>query len=242
MIATIGAVISVMAFFVASAGDRFGSSSMTRSTFSTTTIASSTRIPIASTMASNEIVLAEKPTAKSTAKVPITLTGTAIAGMTVARRLPRNTKTTITTSTKAINSVISTSWISLNERWLKPLTRYLRPGGATLAQAIEIGFDGSSGLHRIRPRGEIDADRHRRRAVEAAFDVLVLGTEVDPGDIAYAQQGAVVGTARNTMLPNCLVSPGDLGSARSTGIAGLCRYVRRSGRPAPPRSAPGSPR
>ena len=111
VIATIGAVIWVMAFFVASAGDRFGSSSMTRSTFSTTTIASSTRIPIASTMASNEIVLAEKPTANSTAKVPITLTGTAIAGMRVARRLPRNTKTTITTSTKAINSVISTSWI-----------------------------------------------------------------------------------------------------------------------------------
>ena len=39
------------------------------------------------------------------------LTGTAMAGMRVARRLPRNTKTTITTSTKAMKSVISTSWM-----------------------------------------------------------------------------------------------------------------------------------
>ena len=59
VIAIIGAVISAIAFLVASPGDRFGSSSMTRSTFSTTTIASSTRMPIASTIASSEIVLAE---------------------------------------------------------------------------------------------------------------------------------------------------------------------------------------
>ena len=51
---------------------------MTRSTFSTTTIASSTTMPIASTSASSETVLAEKPIASSTAKVPIRLTGTAI--------------------------------------------------------------------------------------------------------------------------------------------------------------------
>ena len=47
--ATIGAVISLIAFFVASRGVRSGSSSMTRSTFSTTTIASSTTMPMAST-------------------------------------------------------------------------------------------------------------------------------------------------------------------------------------------------
>ena len=55
----IGPVISVIAFFVASAGERLGSSSITRSTFSTTTMASSTRMPIANTIASKEIVLAE---------------------------------------------------------------------------------------------------------------------------------------------------------------------------------------
>jgi hypothetical protein len=57
--ATIGAVISPIAFLVQSRTDRSGSSSITRSTFSTTTIASSTTMPIASTSASNDTVLAE---------------------------------------------------------------------------------------------------------------------------------------------------------------------------------------
>jgi len=39
------------------------------------------------------------------------LTGTATAGMSVARMLPRKRKTTATTSTKASPSVFSTSWI-----------------------------------------------------------------------------------------------------------------------------------
>src|SRR5215469_300071 len=59
VIAMIGAVISVIAFLVASPGVSSGFSSITRSTFSTTTIASSTRMPIANTIASKEIVLAE---------------------------------------------------------------------------------------------------------------------------------------------------------------------------------------
>ena len=61
-----------------------------RSTFSTTTIASSTTMPIASTTASNDTVLAEYPIAFSTMKVPIKLTGTAKVGISVARKLPRN--------------------------------------------------------------------------------------------------------------------------------------------------------
>ena len=59
VIAMIGAVICAIAFLVASAGDRSGSSSITRSTFSTTTMASSTTMPIASTIASSDTVLAE---------------------------------------------------------------------------------------------------------------------------------------------------------------------------------------
>ena len=54
--AMIGPVIWRIALRVASAGGRSGSSSMTRSTFSTTTMASSTTTPTASTMASNDTV------------------------------------------------------------------------------------------------------------------------------------------------------------------------------------------
>ncbi len=59
VMAMIGAVTCVIAFLAASAGESSGSSSITRSTFSTTTIASSTTIPMASTIASSETVLAE---------------------------------------------------------------------------------------------------------------------------------------------------------------------------------------
>ena len=80
-----------------------------RSTSSTTTIASSTTMPIASTSASSETVLAEKPSASITANVPISDTGTAISGISVARKLPRNRKTTITTRMKASIRVWTTS-------------------------------------------------------------------------------------------------------------------------------------
>ena len=79
-------------------------------------MASSTTMPMASTSASSETVLAEKPSASITAKVPISDTGTAISGMSVARQLPRNRKTTITTRMKASTSVcITSSMLSLTK-------------------------------------------------------------------------------------------------------------------------------
>ena len=110
VMAMIGPVTWVIAFSVASAGVRSGSCSRMCSTASTTTMASSTTMPIASTSASSETVLAEKPSASMTAKVPISATGTAMMGMSVARRLPRKMKTTMATSTKASISV----WITLS--------------------------------------------------------------------------------------------------------------------------------
>ena len=66
-------------------------------------------MPIASTIASSVTVLAENPSASSTAKAPIRLTGTAMVGMIVARRLPRKKNTTMTTRTNASPRVFSTS-------------------------------------------------------------------------------------------------------------------------------------
>ena len=109
VIAMIGAVISPMARRAASAGEMVWSFSRCASTASTTTIASSTTMPIASTSASSETVLAEKPIASITAKVPISATGTAISGISVARKLPRNRNTTMTTRTNASISVWTTS-------------------------------------------------------------------------------------------------------------------------------------
>ncbi len=82
---------------------------MLRSTFSTTTIASSTTMPIASTRPNRLSALMEKPNRCITPKVPITDTGTAISGMMDARQVCRNSTTTITTSTTASSRVCTTA-------------------------------------------------------------------------------------------------------------------------------------
>ncbi len=106
VIAMMGPVTSSMASLAACMG---GSPfSMWRSTFSTTTIASSTTIPIDSTRPNNDKVLSEKPIRCMTAKVPISDTGTAMSGMIDARQLRRNSTTTMTTRMIASNSVVTT--------------------------------------------------------------------------------------------------------------------------------------
>ncbi|OPX97952.1 MAG: hypothetical protein A4E60_03139 [Syntrophorhabdus sp. PtaB.Bin047] len=80
-------VICSMDLAVASFGGR-PSSLMIRSTFSTTTIASSTRSPMDKTMANIVSMLMEKPNNPSTAKVPSRTTGTAMVGISVARMFP----------------------------------------------------------------------------------------------------------------------------------------------------------
>jgi len=105
-------VIWVIDLRVASRGDS-PSSSMIRWTFSITTIASSTSRPIASTMASMVSVLIENPAAASTPKVPSNTTGTASAGISVARMFCRNTSITRITSPIASKSVTTTSSIEI---------------------------------------------------------------------------------------------------------------------------------
>ena len=83
--AMIGPLTSVIALIAASLGA--SPASMWRSTFSTTTMASSTTMPIARTMPNKVRVLIENPRASIPAKVPIKETGTATAGIMVARQL-----------------------------------------------------------------------------------------------------------------------------------------------------------
>ena len=80
-------------------------------TASTTTMALSTTIPIASTSANSVSILMEKPNICIKKKVPTSETGTAIAGINVERKSCRNKYTTINTSKKASNSVRSTTEI-----------------------------------------------------------------------------------------------------------------------------------
>jgi hypothetical protein len=75
-------LICPIALRVACSGGR-PSSLMMRSTFSTTTMASSTTIPMTSTMPNMVSTLIEKPSTKSVAKLPSSATGTTSVGMMV---------------------------------------------------------------------------------------------------------------------------------------------------------------
>ena len=75
--------------------------SMWREVFSSTTIASSTTKPVAIVNAISVKLLIEKPNRYMKANVPISETGTATLGISVARTLRRNTNTTRITSRTA---------------------------------------------------------------------------------------------------------------------------------------------
>ena len=81
-----------------------------RSTFSSTTMASSTTMPMESVIAKSVSVLSEKPKSQRPAIVPMSETGTASIGMSVARQLCRKMKTTSSTRAPASASVRYTSW------------------------------------------------------------------------------------------------------------------------------------
>ena len=102
-----GPVTSSMALNDASRG--VSPCSIQRSTFSTTTMASSTTIPIASTRPKSERLLRLKPNAAMNTNVPTIATGTATSGISVARQFCRNRSTTRATSRIASRSVLSTS-------------------------------------------------------------------------------------------------------------------------------------
>ena len=93
--------------------------------FSITTIASSTTNPVAMVSAISDRLSRLKLSRYITANVPISETGTATLGMSVARGLRRKMNTTSTTSTTEPSSVRSTvaprleSWWSDPEPWLR---------------------------------------------------------------------------------------------------------------------------
>ena len=108
----------------------FFSSVMCRSMFSITTIASSTTIPVASTIPNRVRVLIEKPKSLTKAKVPISDTGMVMVGISVLRQFWRNRNITRTTRTMASASVRSTSLIdSRTTPTLSKASRHSRPGG-----------------------------------------------------------------------------------------------------------------
>jgi hypothetical protein len=83
---------------------------MWRMMFSISTMASSTRMPVESVMASRLTRFSEKPNMSITQKAGMIDSGRAIAATMVARRSRRKMKTTITASTAPSSSVLIVAW------------------------------------------------------------------------------------------------------------------------------------
>ena len=77
--------------------------------FSSTTMASSTISPVASTSASSVTRLTENPSAQIPASTPIRATGMVVLGITVGRHARKNSSIVPTTTSTVKLSVISTS-------------------------------------------------------------------------------------------------------------------------------------
>src|SRR3546814_16385558 len=82
-----------------------------RSTFSITTIASSTRIPIASTIPNRVSTLIEKPNIQRPRHATDSAIGTTTVGITVARQCWRTRNMTRKQTSHALHSVLTTSSI-----------------------------------------------------------------------------------------------------------------------------------
>ena len=129
-------MIGPISSFIASIAPCFGvcPRSTCCDTPSTTTIASSTTIPIASTTANSVSRLIENPIAAIAANAPMIVTGTVVAGTSVARQSCRNTTITINTRSPASNSVRYTSDTdSFTNVVVSNGIEYSRPSGKSFA-------------------------------------------------------------------------------------------------------------
>ena len=85
-------------------------------TASTTTMASSTTVPMASTRANSVRMLSEKPAILTMAKVPSSDTIIEMEGMMVALKFCRKKNTTSTTRMMAMTSVSTTLWMAAKRK------------------------------------------------------------------------------------------------------------------------------
>src|SRR6266568_1513570 len=109
--------------------------SMWRDTFSSTTIASSTTKPVAMVSAMSDRLFKLKPARYITPNVATSETGTATAGIRVARALRRNRNTTTITSAIAMTSVLSIS---------KSEARMVLVRSSTTSRLIVLGIEARS--------------------------------------------------------------------------------------------------
>ena len=150
-------------------------------------------MPMASTRPNSERLLSEKPSAASTAKVPISDTGMATIGMIDARQVCRNRMITTTTRTTASNMVVNHRFDRLRDEHGRVVddvvSQPVREGLATAPPSPPAPAAG--GGQRVGAGPLEDAHRDRHPLVEIAAAVVVGGAELDAADVADADHAPV---------------------------------------------------
>ncbi|MCY1529078.1 hypothetical protein D9M68_642060 [compost metagenome] len=179
VMATMAKPISRAPLIAASNG--FMPSSIWRKMFSSTTIASSTTRPMASTMASRVSVLIEKPNRYISAQAPTSDTGMVTMGMMLARRLRRKKKITSTTRAMASPMVWNTESMerSINTDESYAMFSFMPAGRFSFRRATSsrAALDSSSGLAvdcRVTPMliAGLPLKRDSTRSLAAAISTL----------------------------------------------------------------------
>ena len=184
-------VISPIERRVASFGESF-SSSITRSTFSTTTIASSTNRPMASTMPNMVSVLIENPAAASMAKVPKQHhrhgDGWNQRGAEILQEQVHHQKHQHDRLEQRLHHLIDGD---AHERRGVIGIDELEAGREERRQLVHGGAHRLGGVQRVRARGELHRQARRRLAVVLGVDRIALGAEADAGDVPEPHLRAV---------------------------------------------------
>ena len=200
MIATTAPVIWPIALRVASTGESF-SSDMMRSTFSMTTIASSTTMPIASTMPNSVSWLIVKPMIHMPRNVPSSATGITSVGMIVARKFCRKISMTRKTSTIASISVLTTSLIEIFTNVVESYgVNQVTPAGKRRLQLVHLRAHEVGDLQRIRAGQQLDRERAGRLAVPLRVEAVGERAERDARDVLEAHRRAVRIRAQDDVL------------------------------------------
>ena len=193
VIAMIGAVISRMALLVACLGVRCGSSSMIRSTFSITTIASSTTMPMASTSASSDTVFARVADRQQHGEGADQRDRHGDdrdqRGAQLAEEQEDHERDQDERLEQRVDDLLHGRRHEHRGVVEDVVGEIVREALAQLAPSAARTL--IRDLHGIGARRLIDADRRRGTAVVAAELVGGLGAEVDPGDVAQPHDRAV---------------------------------------------------
>ena len=134
-VATTAPASSAMASSAAPCGS--APSSIRPAMSSLTTMASSTTMPVASTSPNRIRLLRFDPLSRTTTRLPIRATGTAMPGISASRQRPRNSTSTTSTSTTASRSVaVVRSRLACTVSATSTITCMVRPGGKLLSRRV----------------------------------------------------------------------------------------------------------